>query len=308
MSDQDLGGGHTTDCHHSDTVDSASARLSTVDDSAWQSIFRDPILSRPPTPGSPGNVPPGEDLRLDIGWERFEQLLVFVAQGHLGLNKIRFRRYGTSGQAQHGIDLAGRRADGAYSVVQCKEYGKITPSDLRKAVEKFTKGKRPFGAKHLIIAVSTVARTTEVEDELADLQDEHPDLEIELWGAEQINDALRQRADIVSRFWTRETAETFCTGAPLPGVAAPPPNWLRVADQILLGPLGVDGLDEQLDHADKLRVNDPAAAASAYQQLAEALATERFAGHAHILRHKQLDALTEAGEFNAAAALTRIRG
>ena len=97
-----------------------------------------------------------------------------------------------------------------------------------------------------------MARTTQLEDELAVLQDEHKDLHIELWGAEQINDVLRERADIVSRFWTRETAETFCTGAPLPGVAAAPPNWVRVADQILLSPLGVDGLDDQLADAEKL--------------------------------------------------------
>jgi hypothetical protein len=270
----------------------------------WRSILSDPVLSRPPTPGRPGNVPSGADLRLDIGWDRFEQLLVFVAQGVLGLNQLRFRRYGVSGQAQHGIDLAGRGPDGAYTVVQCKEYETFTPAKLRAAVEKFTTSKRPFGAKHLIIAVSTVARTTQIEDELGALQDEHEDLQIELWGAEQINDVLRERADIVSRFWTRETAETFCTGAPLPGVAPAPPNWIRVADQILLSPLGVDGLDEQLADAERLRANEPAAAAEIYRQLADALTVDRFVGHAYVLRHKQLDALASAGQVEPAAALT----
>src|ERR1035437_1046012 len=210
---------------------------------AWRSISSDPVLSRPPTSGSPGNVPAGDDLRLDIGWDRFEQLLVSVAHNVLGLNTIRFRRYGVSGQAQHGIDLAGRGPDRQYTGVQCKEHDTFSPADLSAAVKKFTEGKRPFGAKHLIVAVSTVARTTQLEDELGALQDAHQDLHIELWGAEQINDVLRDRGDIVSRFWTRETTATFCTGAPLPGVAAAPPNWVRVADQILLSPLGVDGLD-----------------------------------------------------------------
>jgi hypothetical protein len=274
-----------------------------LSDPAWQSISSDPVLSRPPTPGSPGNVPPGDDLRLDIGWNRFEQLLVFVAQSVLGLNQVRFRRYGVSGQAQHGIDLAGRGPNSRYTVVQCKEYAKFSPANLRAAVKKFTKGKRPFGAKHLIVAVSTVARTTQLEDELAALQEAHQDLHIELWGAEQINDVLRDRADIVSRFWTRETAETFCSGAPLPGVAAAPPNWVRVAEQILLSPLGVDGLDEQLAEADKLRASDPAAAADAYRPLADRLAADGFTGHANVMRHKQLDALAEADEGDAAAAL-----
>jgi hypothetical protein len=302
VSDQAVGG-PMEDRNVGGAADSGADAPRVEGEPVWRSIFSDPVLARPPAPGSPGNVPPGDDLRLDIGWDRFEQLLVFVAQGVLGLNRVRFRRYGVSGQAQHGIDLAGRRTDGAHTVVQCKQYDTFTPADLRAAVDKFTKGKRPFGAKHLIVAVSTVARTTQIEDELARLQDENPGLDIELWGAEQINDVLRERADIVSRFWTRETAETFCTGAPLPGVAAPPPNWIRVADQILLSPLGVDGLDEQLDEADSLRTSHPAAAAATYQQLADALAAEGFTGHAHVLRRKQLDALADAGELDAAAAL-----
>jgi hypothetical protein len=63
--------------------DSGADAVSIIDDLAWRSISSDPVLSRPPAPGFPGNVPPGDDLRLDIGWDRFEQLLVFVAQGVL---------------------------------------------------------------------------------------------------------------------------------------------------------------------------------------------------------------------------------
>lgn len=284
-------------------ADSGADALAVVGQPVWRLIFEDPLLSRPPSPGSPGNVPAGDDLRLDIGWDRFEQLLVFVAQGVLGLNQVRFRRYGVSGQAQHGIDLAGRRPDGAYTVVQCKQYETFDAADLRAAVAKFTEGKRPFGAKHLIVAVSTIARTIQIENELARLQDENPDENIELWGAEQINDVLRERADIVSRFWTRETAGTFCTGAPLPGVAVAAPNWIRVADQILLSPLGVDGLDEHLAAADNLRSEHPAAAAAAYHRLADTLAGDGYTGHAHVLRRKQLDALADAGEFDAATAV-----
>jgi hypothetical protein len=269
----------------------------------WRPVFEDPVLSRPPTPGGPGNVPIGGDLDLGIGWDRFEQLMAFVARGFLGLNQVRFRRYGVAGQAQHGIDLAGRHADGSYTVVQCKEYDEFTPADLRKAVTTFAEGARPFGARHLIIAISVVTRATQVEHELATLQDQHPDLDIELWGAEQINDVLRKRADIVAHFWTRETAETFCTGAPLPGVAAPPPDWTRVADQVLLTPLGMDGLDEQLAEADRVRAGQPLAAAEMYARLADRLDADRYTGHAHVMRRRQLDALAAAGEVDARAAL-----
>jgi hypothetical protein len=48
-----------------------------------------------------------------------------------------------------------------------------------------------------------------------------------------------------------------------PGRVLPrhPPDWTRVADQVLLTPLGVDGLDEQLAEADRLRADRPLAAA-----------------------------------------------
>ena len=76
------------------------------DEPTWNTVTIDPILSKPPAPGSQGNVPAGQDLRLDIGWARFEQLMVAVAQEILGLNQVQFRRYGTSGQAQHGASMA----------------------------------------------------------------------------------------------------------------------------------------------------------------------------------------------------------
>src|SRR5437764_996539 len=115
-------GGPTEDRNLGSAADSGADAAGVVGEPVWSSIFSDPVLARPPAPGLSGNVPPGGDLRLDIGWDRFEQLLVFVAQGPLGLNQVRFRRYGVSGQAQHGIDLAGRRPDRAYTVVQCKQY------------------------------------------------------------------------------------------------------------------------------------------------------------------------------------------
>jgi hypothetical protein len=41
-----------------------------------------------------------------------------------------------------------------------------------------------------------------------------------------------------------------------------------------------------------------------YQKVADKVAVDAFSGHAHVLRHNQLDALTEAGELDAVAALT----
>lgn len=147
--------------------------------------------------------------------------------------------------------------DGRFVVVQCKDYQEFTAGDLRKVVETFTGGRRPFGAGHLIIATSASTERIQLADELAALQGEHEDLELDLWGAEQINDFLRYQADIVARFWTRETAEVFCTGAPLPGVPAPPLDRQEQADRILVGPLKTSDVKPILREAEAERVVAP---------------------------------------------------
>jgi hypothetical protein len=270
---------------------------------SWQECRQDPNLTTPPSDGVPGNVPHGEDLSLNIGWDRFEKLVLVTAQRVLGLRGIKFRRYGVEGQAQYGIDLAGREPDGRYTVIQCKDFRNLTPSGLRAAVEKFAHGRRPFGAYQLIIVTSATTRATQLAEELGKLQDEHDDLELDLWGAEQLNDHLRYNADIVTRFWTRETATVFCTGAPPPGVPAPPSNLQEQAEKILVGPLRTSDMTPLLREADSKRSQAPAESAGLYGQLAARLHDEGFRGHALIMRRRQLDALAEAECHDDAAKL-----
>lgn len=269
----------------------------------WQRLVSSSPLKAPPVPVGPGNVPTGGDLRLDIGWERFEKLLVGICSSPLALEGIRYRLYGTPGQAQHGIDLAGRHSDGHYTVVQCKHVAVLTPAMLRDAVSRFADGHRPFNASRFIVAVSHATRATQLEDELGELQNEHPDLTLGLWGSEQINDVLRGRHDIVTRFWSRETADTFCTSLPPPGVAAHEPQWRRLAEQVSLTPLGEPGTDVRLRQATKLEHTDPGAAAELYGELSQTVADEGFTGHGLMLRRRQLTALSAAGRHLAAASL-----
>ncbi|MEU2977757.1 hypothetical protein ABZ678_12295 [Streptomyces hirsutus] len=270
---------------------------------AWAPYQSDPNLRTPPGLGAPGRTPSGEDLDLHIGWDRFEKLMLAVSRRALGLRGVRFRRYGVQGQKQHGIDLAGRRPDGVYTVVQCKDYNKFTAGDLRKAVEKFASGSRPFGAPRLIVATSATTEDTQLADELASLQERYRDLELDLWGAEQINEHLRYCGDIVAQFWTRETAADFCTGAPLSGVPAPPPGRQEQAERILVGPLKTDDVTPLLRAADSNRGDAPAEAARVYGELASRLHEAGYRGHATVLRKRQLEALQEAGHLGEAASL-----
>jgi hypothetical protein len=271
----------------------------------WQRLSSDTGFRTPAVPVGPGNVPTGGDLSLDIGWERFEKLLVDICSSPLALEGIQFRRYGTPGQAQHGIDLAGS-SHGQWTVVQCKHVVALTAAQLRAAVALFADGRRPFDAKRFIVAVRHETRTTQLEDELADLKNEHTDLEIELWGAEQLNQLLRYRKDIVTRFWTAETADTFCYPAAPTGVAAADPEWRRLAEQVSLTPLGEPSTDVRLRQASQLEVSDPGAAAQVYDELAQTVTEEGFAGHALILRRRQLTALAAAGRHVEAAAVSAV--
>ncbi|MCZ4587662.1 hypothetical protein O4328_28910 [Rhodococcus opacus] len=268
----------------------------------WAPRYSDPIYKRP-SPGTTPTQPAGEDLDLRMGWDRFEKLVLELSRDLLDISHIMLRRYGTQGQTQDGIDIAGREPDGRYSVVQCKEYAKFTKSDLREAVETFANGKRPFGAYRFVVAVSTNAQTTQLAKELEKLQEEHPDLELDLWGSEQLNTALKKRADLVGQFWTRETADVVCTGAPPSGVPLSPPNRILQADQVLVGPLRTDEVAPRLRDAEAKRSEEPLEAAIIYGALADELNDSGYRGHASAMHDKQLDALAAAGAVDEAAAL-----
>lgn len=288
------------------TAPDPAPRGSALVEDPWESFQTDASLSASVAPGPPGNTPPGEDLDLRVGWDRFEKLVLAVARGALGLRGIRFRRYGVQGQAQHGIDLAGREPDGRYTVIQCKDYQEFTAADLDAAVEKFTTGRRPFAAYRLIVATSASTQTTQVAEKLASLQDAHFDLELDLWGSEQINDHLRYQGDVVARFWTRETAETFCTGAPPAGVPVPPPDRQEQAETVLVGPLRTENLAPILRKADAQRSIAPSESAQLYGGLAERLEKAGYRGHAVTMRGKQLDALVEARLIDEAVDLAAL--
>lgn len=271
--------------------------------SAWTAVATDPGLASPVEPGRPSMSPAGEDLDLGMGWDRFEKLVLALFKRVLGARDVKFRRYGTQGQAQHGIDLAGRDADGCYVVVQCKEYRRLTAADLRAAAETFAVGLRPFDARVFVVVTSASTQSTQLADELAALQDEHPDIQLDLWGSEVLNDQLRGFADIVARFWTHETASVFCTGVPAPGVPAPPPDRQEQAERILLGPLNTSDVKPTLRTAEAARADDPHKAAEIFGQVAERLATAGFHGHSFVLRRRQLDVMADAAMADEAIAL-----
>jgi hypothetical protein len=64
----------------------------------WVSVAADAGLKSGVSAGQASRTAPGDDLVLNIGWDRFEKLMLAVCKSHLGLYGIKFRRYGTQGQ------------------------------------------------------------------------------------------------------------------------------------------------------------------------------------------------------------------
>lgn len=265
----------------------------------------DPINS-PPGPGKPGMRPKGDDLDLNIGWERFEKLVLAVSRNLLGIEGIELRRFGTAGQEQYGIDIAGREPDGRYSVIQCKDYRSLTPAKLKTAIVKFEKERQklPFVPYRFVIATSFPGDPKQLYSEIATMRKEYPDLQLTLWGSETINEALLTRADIVARFWTAETAENFCS-VPIPGVPVPNPDRAIQADQVLVGPLSLEDMAKRMKTA-KAESTDPYTAATIFDSVATELEEKKFRAYAFSVREDQIDALVKAEELEEASAIAGL--
>jgi len=102
-----------------------SKSLPTVEeDPDW--LLHDPEGSIPPPPvvTRPTKLP-----FTKLQWRDFERLCRRLAERNGNVEHV--LSYGTPGQAQFGIDILVRLADGTYEVWQTKRYRRIEPADVR---------------------------------------------------------------------------------------------------------------------------------------------------------------------------------
>jgi hypothetical protein len=220
---------------------------------------------------------------------------VVIAEHVDGLRDVRL--FGTPGQKQHGLDLVGIDRNGAYVVYQARRWKTFSPRDLRKTVEEYAGGRRPLDAKRFVVCVSSSARRTEYQEELARLRAAH-DFEIDLYDQERLSGMLKDRGDLVRRLFGDEWERLFCGGEPLQPVTRSAADLL--ADAILRGPLEALGLDDVVARGQEVLASDPSQAAGLYGQVATALEGSEFAGFAGTFRQRQADASVQAGEANTA--------
>ena len=229
----------------------------------------------------------------EMDWDSFENLVLAMARTLDGAYDV--RRYGKLGQAQHGLDVVAFFAERKPSVYQAKRWQAFDADDLEKAVDRYTEGRRPFGANRLVIAVATEARETQTIEKLAELRELHKDMEIELWDRREISDRLRNQPRIVSTFFGPATAAAFCTTAP-----PQPPIGLAAeasiaADAILRGPVAHLGLTDDLRRAKEAVGERPDEAAELLAHVADRLEGSGFVPHASPVRELQATALRAAG-------------
>ena len=100
----------------------------------------------------------------ELTWENFERLCYRLAGRAERVEHV--ARYGRSGQAQQGIDLFARMANGKYEVWQAKRYESIAAGDVKAIVAAFRAGTWKDKSDRLILAVQASLADTKVQDEI----------------------------------------------------------------------------------------------------------------------------------------------
>jgi hypothetical protein len=165
-----------------------------------------------------------------LSWENFERLChrLIALDGDVE----HCARYGRQGDAQEGIDIFARQADGRYHCLQAKRHRSFGLSKLRDAVDLFLAGSWAARAIRFTIAIQASLRSTKEQDEI-----ERQAVRLGARGigftvldGESLTDRLREHPVLVDDFFGR------------PWVVA------------LLGQEVADNLRARLDGADFARV------------------------------------------------------
>ncbi|MDP3670874.1 MAG: NACHT domain-containing protein [Telluria sp.] len=99
-----------------------------------------------------------------LSWENFERLCHRLTA--LDGDVEHCARYGRQGDAQEGIDIFARQADGRYHCLQAKRHRNFGVAKLRDAVELFLAGSWAARAACFTITVQAPLRSTEVQEEI----------------------------------------------------------------------------------------------------------------------------------------------
>ena len=259
----------------------------------WSLIDADDGIWEPPVPVEvPLTTTRPTEIDFEaLGWQDFERLICWLVPQVQRTESV--YRYGRSGQAQHGIDVACLPPDGEPMVFQTKRYQRFGASDLRTAIEDFVNGERPLGARRFVVTVACNANDTATVNMLRECQRRHPDFHIELWDRSVLSRLLVRYPDIVEQFFGEHTRRAFC-GEPTSG---DPVSRATLSDYVMRGPIRHLGLSPLLSQAENDVAERPLIAADRLGEIASALEGASFAGHAEQFRLRQADSLELADDI-----------
>jgi hypothetical protein len=239
----------------------------------------DPIRQRAGTIIEPPVDPQLETLPTNLmDWEDFERLLLDLGRAELGLRSLSF--FGKRGQAQKGLDVIGTNARGIAEGIQSKRYQKFTVANLNAAVKKYTQSTVPFRLSRLVVGVSAKADDRAVVERKAVLNEQHHPLEIDIWDQSRISEMLRDKPEIVIKYFGPGAADRFCVPHVLGPVEIPGPDAVATADAVLLGPLISTDSQRLVDRASEVAADDPNGALTLYREVQSRLTAAGFPGHA----------------------------
>ena len=147
----------------------------------------------------------------DLRWDNFERLCTRLERTHADIECCRL--YGTSGQAQEGIDLYSlRRSSPKYRVLQCKRVEDFTPGKIKSAVEVFLNGSWAAKSEAFVLCTKESLRRTERIEEIERQRSQLRSIgvEFETWDADELDFALKNRPEIVNDFFGYEIGRASC--------------------------------------------------------------------------------------------------
>jgi hypothetical protein len=261
----------------------------------------DPIRQRAGNIIEPPVEPLLESLPTNLmGWEDFERLLLDLGRHELGLRSLSY--FGKRGQSQKGLDVVGANAHGKTEGIQSKRYQEFTVADLDSAVEKYTRSTVPFTLVRLVVGVSAKVDDRAVVERKAVLNEQHHPLDIDIWDQSRISEMLRDKPEIVIKYFGPRAAERFCVPHVLVPVEIPSPDAVATADAVLLGPLVSTDAQRLVDRAKDIANEDPDTALQLYREVQSRLAGSGFPGHA-----AEFDDIVVALSIRTGQAETAIR-
>lgn len=150
-----------------------------------------------------------------LRWDDFEKFTVRLALDEGDF--VHVQRFGTRGQAQSGIDVYARQADGSHVAYQCKCVEELTPGDISGIVDDFLAGTWATSSTRFVLCTTKSGVRTEralaIEAAAKLLREHDPPIAFEVWDAESLSLRLKQRSDLVLDFFGPTWLDRFIPGA-----------------------------------------------------------------------------------------------